>query len=74
MLVLSRKVGEKICIGGGIEVTIVKVRGDRVQVGINAPPEVAIHRQEIAARMEHEAAQSLPMKPRWTERDFSLTH
>jgi len=48
MLVLSRKVSETIVIGGGeIKLTVVEIRGDRVRLGIEAPPEVPVHRQEV---------------------------
>ena len=47
MLVLSRKPGERIIIGGRIEVTVVKIVGQRVRLGFNAPDEVAIHRGEV---------------------------
>ena len=50
MLVLSRRVGEEIVIDGDIRVTIVAVRGDRVRVGITAPPSVPVDRQEIHQR------------------------
>ena len=46
MLVLSRKIGERILIGDGIELTVVQVRGDRVKLGLTAPPEVSILREE----------------------------
>jgi carbon storage regulator len=47
MLVLSRKVGESIVIGGNIVVTVVRAEGEIVRLGIVAPSEVAVHRQEI---------------------------
>ncbi len=47
MLVLSRKSGESIVVGGEITVTILEVRGDLVRVGIDAPRSVAVHRKEI---------------------------
>jgi carbon storage regulator len=50
MLVLSRKVGEKILIGDNITVTVLEVRGDRIRLGLDAPPEVPIHRQEVYER------------------------
>jgi carbon storage regulator len=50
MLVLSRKVGEAIVIDGGIRVTITSIRGDKVGVGISAPPEVRIDRAEVHQR------------------------
>ena len=57
MLVLSRKLGEKIAIGENITVTIVEVGSGRVRLGIDAPKEVPVHRQEV-----HEAI--LAGKPR----------
>jgi carbon storage regulator len=50
MLVLSRKVGERICIGDGIVITIVSTRGKQVQVGIEAPRHVPVLREELVAR------------------------
>ena len=47
MLVLSRKLGERIVIEPGIEITVVEVRGNKVRLGINAPAEVAIRRHEM---------------------------
>ena len=47
MLVLSRQSDEAIIIGDNIRVTIVEVRGDRVRIGIDAPRDVTVHRQEI---------------------------
>ena len=47
MLVLSRKNGEAIVIGDGITVTVLAVEGNRVKLGVVAPPEVPIHREEI---------------------------
>lgn len=48
MLVLSRKVGEKLIIGDGIVVTINRVAGQRVSLGVEAPPHVRIVRSELA--------------------------
>jgi carbon storage regulator len=47
MLVVSRKVGEKIVIDGGIEVVIVGIRGDKVRVGVEAPKSVTVVREEL---------------------------
>lgn len=47
MLVLTRKLGQKICIGEGIVVTVARVQGDRVRLGIEAPPEVRVDREEL---------------------------
>jgi carbon storage regulator len=59
MLVLSRKVNEKIVIDGGIVVTVVKIEGGQVRLGIDAPRHVKVFRQEIATRNEAE----LPCEP-----------
>ena len=57
MLVLSRKKNESVVINGNIKVTIIEVRGDKVRLGIDAPQDIAIHREEIAAAIaEKEAA------------------
>ncbi|WP_313277205.1 carbon storage regulator CsrA [Timonella senegalensis] len=48
MLVLSRRVGEKLLIGDDIEVVILDSRGDGVRIGINAPRDMKIHRAEVA--------------------------
>lgn len=52
MLVLSRKHGEKIVIGDQIEVLVVEIQGDRVKLGIAAPPEVPVHREEVYRRIQ----------------------
>jgi carbon storage regulator len=50
MLILTRKLGESINIGKDIEVRVLKVRGGQVQLGISAPPEIRVMRQEIAGK------------------------
>ena len=52
MLVLSRKPKESIVIADSIKVTIVEVRGGRVKIGVEAPPDVIVHRHEVAERSE----------------------
>ena len=47
MLVLTRQRGEKIVVDGNIIITIIEVRGDRVRIGIEAPRDVSVHREEI---------------------------
>ena len=56
MLILTRKVGESINIGDDITITILGVSGQQVRIGINAPKDVAVHREEIYQRIQHERA------------------
>lgn len=54
MLVLSRQRDESIMIGDDIEITIVDVRGEKVRLGINAPPHVPVHRKEVYEAIKRE--------------------
>lgn len=54
MLVLTRKLGENIRIGDSVKITILEVRSGQVKLGIEAPPEVPVHREEIYARIQEE--------------------
>jgi carbon storage regulator len=54
MLVLTRKPGEEIVIDGHIRITIVGVKGDRIRVGVEAPPHVRVNREEVRRRVEAE--------------------
>jgi carbon storage regulator len=66
MLILSRKVNEKIMIGDDISVSIIEVRGDQVRLGVEAPKTVKVFRQEVfdAIRAENKAAaESSPVFP-----------
>lgn len=58
MLVLSRARGEQVVIGQSLTVTVLEVRGDKVKLGFEGPPEVAIHRQEVYQRLLAEEAYS----------------
>jgi carbon storage regulator len=53
MLVLSRTIGEEIVIGAAICITVVAVQGDRVRIGINAPNDVLVDRQEVHKKRQH---------------------
>ncbi len=52
MLVLSRKEGQRIVIGGDIVITIMDARTGRVRIGVEAPPHVPVHREEISRRIQ----------------------
>ena len=54
MLILTRRVGETVMIGDNVTVTILGVKGNQVRVGVNAPKEVAVHREEIYERIKRE--------------------
>jgi carbon storage regulator len=64
MLVLSRKRDERIVIGDNIVITIVDVRGDKVRLGIEAPPEIPVHRQEIVDALRRQSATPAPTPPK----------
>ncbi|WP_314282595.1 carbon storage regulator CsrA [Haemophilus sputorum] len=52
MLILTRKIGESLIIGDDVEITVLSVRGNQVKLGVNAPKEIAVHRQEIYERIK----------------------
>jgi carbon storage regulator len=54
MLILTRKVGETLMIDDNVTVTVLGVKGNQVRVGINAPKEVSVHREEIYMRIQAE--------------------
>ena len=54
MLLLTRKLGENIRIGDDVKITIVEVKGNHVKLGIDAPPSVKVHREEIYERIQLE--------------------
>jgi carbon storage regulator len=66
MLVLSRQRDESIMIGDNIVVTIVDIRGDKVRVGINAPTEIPVHRQEIYEAIQRENLRASRVDPKDT--------
>jgi len=64
MLVLSRQRDESIIIGDNIVVTIVDIRGDKVRLGINAPTEIPVHRQEVYEAIKRENLRSSRLDPK----------
>ena len=64
MLVLSRKIGERIRIGDGVVVTVVRITGGGVRLGIEAPPEMPVVREELFNEMQSEGANPPVENPR----------
>lgn len=58
MLILTRRVGETLMIGDNVSVTVLGVKGNQVRIGVNAPKEVAVHREEIFQRIQGETGES----------------
>ena len=63
MLVLARKTNESIMIGDQIEVSIVDIRGDQVKLGINAPNNIKVYRQEVYSAIQMENIKAMKTKP-----------
>lgn len=63
MLVLSRHRDEQIMIGDNIVITVVDIRSDTVRLGISAPVEIPVHRQEVYEAMQREKKQAAPIDP-----------
>lgn len=56
MLILTRRIGESLVIGGDVTVTVLGVKGNQARLGVNAPRDIAVHREEIHERIKREQA------------------
>jgi len=66
MLILTRRVGETVMIGNEVTVTVLGVKGNQVRIGVNAPKDVAVHREEIYERIKREEDGEAAPAPRPT--------
>ncbi|MET4160904.1 carbon storage regulator [Marinobacterium iners] len=57
MLILTRRVGETLMVGDDVTVTVLGVKGNQVRIGVNAPKDVSVHREEIYQRIQREKSQ-----------------
>lgn len=62
MLILTRKISKNIMVRDSISITVLGVRGNQVRIGIDAPADVAVHREEIYNRIQEESLRKLEMK------------
>lgn len=58
MLILTRRVGETLMVGDEVTVTVLGVKGNQVRIGVNAPKDVSVHREEIYQRIQREKAEN----------------
>jgi carbon storage regulator CsrA len=59
VLILTRRIGETVMIGDEVTVTVLRVKGNQVRLGVNAPKSVSVQREEIFHRIKHESSETV---------------
>ena len=70
MLILTRRIGETLMVGDDVTVTVLGVKGNQVRIGLNAPKDVSVHREEIYQRIQQEKQGGAPITKTYSDSDY----